>query len=79
MDVDTIPDSDKDDEIDIVGWTLSVDVAEVFEHKDYYDELVEIMERPNFPYMMEYNETRQFMEKLRVSANKKSPSLITII
>ena len=79
VDVDTIPDSDKDDEIDIVGWTLSVDVAEVFEHKDYYDELVEIMERPNFPYMMEYNETRQFMEKLRVSANKKSPSLITII
>lgn len=78
VDIDAIPDFE-DSDPDIVGWSFTVDVEEVWSNPDIYEELIETMERPDFPYMMEYNETRQLMEKLRILANKKSPSLITII
>jgi len=78
MDLDAVP-SLKDKDPEIVGWSLSVDVADVWSNPDDYKEMIETMERPDFPYMMEYNETRQIMEKLQESANKKSPNLITII
>ena len=78
MDLDDIP-SLKDENPEIVGWSMYVKVAEIWSNPDDYKEMIKAMERPDFPYMMEYNETRQVMYKLQESANKKSPNLITII
>ena len=78
MDLDDVP-SLKDENPEIVGWSMSVNVADVWSNPDAYREMIAAMERPDFPYMLEYNETRQVMEKLQAAANKKSPNLITII
>ena len=62
-----------------VGWTLSVKVNDLLSNKEQYQELIEIMERPDFPFMKEFLEARKLMERLSVSTNIKTPNLITIV
>lgn len=79
VDIDALSSGIRSSDPDIVGWSLSVDVSEVWSNPEDYKELIETMEREDFPYMREYVEVRQLMEKLQASASKKYTNLITII
>ncbi len=62
--------TDKYPEPDIVGTTYEIDLEYVMEDPEYHEEVIKLLEREDFPWMIEYKAVRQYMIELK---NKQSP------
>ena len=60
----------------VVGWELSVKVKYLSDKSEKYHELIEIMEKPEFPFMAEYQMVRTFMDQLKKKTSRKTSGLI---
>lgn len=50
---------------DIVGWNYEIDVETIFASPRRYESVIELLESEEFPLKQEYNEVREYLERLK--------------
>jgi hypothetical protein len=69
----------EDGDVNIVGWTLLVNVDEILDAADRYHGLISAMERDDFAFMKEYSGAKRLLNSLKLKYGKAKKNLINVI
>lgn len=69
----------EDGDVNIVGWTLLVNVDEILDAADRYHSLIAAMERDDFAFMKEYSSAKRLLNSLKLKYGKAKKNLINVI
>ena len=70
---------DEDGHVNIVGWTMVVNVDDLLKQKDRFKELISAMEKEDFAFMKEYSEAKKLLSTLKLKYGKPKKNLVNVI